>query len=648
MSAMKTLLLVFLLTSSLQAAYAVATEPLRATESMRQLTAGAAVWREPGNSLSLSQLLSSAPTFTPTQLPYNGGYSRDAHWFRLKLSRMANTRPGWLLFVTPANLDDIRLFSPQQAANGKIVYREQRAGDRFPSALRPQDKAYGSYSFNLNLSDEQPRVFYLRVQTTGLANVILRLVTPAAQAEATAKQNLWLGITTGIIVMVAVHAFMMWYWLRRSWYWWFIAYALGCAMVSLGLDGAVARYWLTDRPMLADSIISVGACMMSGGISIFFIVFFHMRRNFPRLYWAYITATSLALVGLLSIPFDDYVYVAPWLFGYMLALMPSYLYIRLQTDGTNAIAWACLVNIVCTGISLLAINNIIPAYMESRFGSQVAQIVYLLFFQQDLYRQVRSVEQSQREAELRAQVAERLAAGEKQRRQEQATFLNVVAHELKTPLSVIDSAVQTLETQHLPANNLITSRHNRIRQAVADLNALLENALSAERYENEPLQPRWTSIDLTHFIETLVSHTLPESRSCRLDLSSASLCMADRTLLHLALSNLLVNAVKYSPVDSDIDVIATPHLQAEVPGVLFCIRNQYRHRDKPDVDIWFRKYYRQLEQPCIEGLGLGLYIVREIARTHGGRIDCRVEPLKQFWQVSMQLWLPQDNDEYSL
>jgi len=606
------------------------------------------VWRDSARDATLERIIAAPPAFKPAPMPFNGGYTRDVHWFRLRLQRAGDAPKRWLLTVKPAYLDDIRLYAPAPGGG----YAEQRAGGRVAAATRPLDKAYGSNAFTLDVPDGEPQVVYLRLQTVSCLSIVeLSLAAPEAQAARLGFNNLLLGVITGALLAISINAVILWYWLRQTWCLWFLGYALGAALLFLARDGAAMRYGLTHWPALAAVLAPIGSCVFIGSGALFFIGFFDIRRHFPVFYRIFLGMAVLSGLALLSLFIDDaYVHWAPWLMLYSLLSMPCFLYVawrvtRLNFSGGRFFFAGYLLNCLSSTSSLLAVNNVIPASMNAHSFSQWGVLIYLLFFQHSIYQRVRAVEQQQREADLRAQVAERLAASEMQRRQEQAMFLNIVAHELKTPLAVIDSAVQTLESQAQDGNPLIASRHDRIRRAVSNLNNLLENALSAERYDNAPLQPRFAPIALDRFLAETVRRIVSETRVCDIRIAPGCVCVADRTLIHLALSNLLVNALKYSPADSPLRLSAAPEMRAARPGVALSLDNRYAHPHPPDCARWFTKYYRQHEQPNIEGLGLGLYLVREIACAHQGRVDARAEPLGEVWLISLTLWLPHPETE---
>ncbi len=622
--------------------------PLRADEGLRDLTSEVAVMRDAGGGKTLAEVLSAREAFAPSRQPFSAGYTRAAHWFRITLRREADAPGAWLLSARPAYLDDLRLYSPDPAA--KEGYAMQQAGDRFAAAGRPLDRQFGAFTFVLTLPDDQPHVFYLRMQTSSTSALNLTVATPAALAQTHGLRKLLLGLLLGALLMLAANTLMIWHWLRQPAYLLFIGYVAGGALALAATDGLVAQYLFPGLPRVADLAAPLGACFMALFSSAFFSLFFETRRYFPRLHYLFVALIGLALLTLLSLSVDLYVVMAPVLMVAALLTLPCALFvswrmISLGIFGSRPVFYGYSCYIAAAAINLLAATGLIPAYPITLSSSQIGLLVLLLFLQQGLYQRVRAIEGLQCDAQVRAEVAEALAATEKQRRQEQSTFMTLIAHELKTPLAVIDSAVQTLEFQPDGRDAMVSARYGRIRQSVAHLNGLLENALSVERSDHAPLQPRIERIALEPFVTGIVRRTVPVDRRCSIRMTGDCRCDADRTLLNLASSNLLVNAVKYSPPGTDIALEVGKAARDGRAGTLVAVSNAYVSQIEPDCAQWFMKYYRQHKQPNIDGLGLGLYLVREIARSHGGSAECTATPDQSRWRVTMRLWLPDAMEE---
>lgn len=98
--------------------------------------------------------------------------------------------------------------------------------------------------------------------------------------------------------------------------------------------------------------------------------------------------------------------------------------------------------------------------------------------------------------------------------------------------------------------------------------------------------------------------------------------LVDRTLSELALRQIVNNALKYSPADSEIRVSA----EEQGDFVVVRISDQGPGIAEADHERIFKKFYRGRNvRTCISGTGMGLYISREIVEAQGGRVDVQSE-----------------------
>ena len=111
---------------------------------------------------------------------------------------------------------------------------------------------------------------------------------------------------------------------------------------------------------------------------------------------------------------------------------------------------------------------------------------------------------------------------------------------------------------------------------------------------------------------------------------------SDPLLLRTILSNLIDNAVKYSPPAEPVQVMIESKPQISVSGILIRIDNAVSKAGLPDPTCVFAKYYRAPGAHQQSGSGLGLYIAKALALKLGGTLDYIPQPSR----VLFQLWLP--------
>jgi two-component system, OmpR family, sensor histidine kinase KdpD len=223
-----------------------------------------------------------------------------------------------------------------------------------------------------------------------------------------------------------------------------------------------------------------------------------------------------------------------------------------------------------------------------------------------------AVERSQlREQALRARVTEEMAALAK-------TLVAAVSHDLRTPLASIKASSSTLADAALDISPEAVRRLASLIDAQADrLASLVQNLLDMSRIQAGVLQPRRTVASLADLVASVVSDAAPglRDRSVSVELpGDLPPIDADLVLIARVLTNLVENAVRYSPKDSPITiraaVTAPETIEVSVtdrgPGV-----RPERHNEV------FELFARRADDA---GAGLGLSIAKTFIEAHGERI----------------------------
>jgi two-component system sensor histidine kinase KdpD len=203
-----------------------------------------------------------------------------------------------------------------------------------------------------------------------------------------------------------------------------------------------------------------------------------------------------------------------------------------------------------------------------------------------------------------------------------ATVLDALAHEFKTPLTALKAASSDLLSTE--SSNSRTKELEAIVDEEADrLGALVTDAVHMLRIDAgdfvvRPGRYRLAPIvdaALTRFAHHLDGHHVVNLVPPELEVD------ADRDLLSLALRQLLDNAIKYSSATSTIEIAARANHDVEV-----AVRNSGSAIPERDQTRVFERFFRGATAGHIAGSGMGLAIVQQIARAHGGAVDVASRP----------------------
>jgi two-component system, OmpR family, sensor histidine kinase SenX3 len=207
------------------------------------------------------------------------------------------------------------------------------------------------------------------------------------------------------------------------------------------------------------------------------------------------------------------------------------------------------------------------------------------------------------------------------RNEQHDAFINAVTHELKTPVASIRLYLETLQSR--PVDEAKRKDFYRIMLADSDrLLSTIEQVLRTGRMGAGTRKPNKTRFDLSELVQECVVrvrtlyHLLPEQLEYRGNTAMALL--GDRDEIEAAISNLLENAVKYSKDNIQVQVKLT-----DIEGKYAAVRVSDQGPGIPQTELKriFKRFYR-VPGPLstrVKGTGLGLYIVRSVAKRHGGR-----------------------------
>jgi two-component system, OmpR family, sensor histidine kinase SenX3 len=214
------------------------------------------------------------------------------------------------------------------------------------------------------------------------------------------------------------------------------------------------------------------------------------------------------------------------------------------------------------------------------------------------------------------------------RNEEHDSFINAVSHELKTPIASIRLYLETLQSRSVSD----AQRREFYEIMLADaqrLHETVDQVLEAGLIREKPVSAVHAALDMVAVTRECVElaalrhHLLPGTMTMKAQ-DGPLLVRGDAEKLRTVLTNLLDNAVKYS----GRDVRVTVSVVAPAPDKIW-VRVEDRGVGIPrkQLNRIFNRFYRvpALGLKHVKGTGLGLYIVRAIARAHGGRVFAQSE-----------------------
>lgn len=202
------------------------------------------------------------------------------------------------------------------------------------------------------------------------------------------------------------------------------------------------------------------------------------------------------------------------------------------------------------------------------------------------------------------------------------TFISVVSHELKTPVALIKGYAETLRREDATWDPATIQDSLAVIAEEADhLTHLIDNLLEASRIQAGRLKLEPTDVSLPRLAQKIVDGVRLQTTAHTFELDFPDdfpLVWGDPERLQEALSNLIDNAVKYSPSGGTIWIGG----RVDQTSVTVYVADQGIGIPAEEQDRIFDRFHRveSDQQKRTKGTGLGLYLVKAIVEAHGGRV----------------------------
>ena len=206
----------------------------------------------------------------------------------------------------------------------------------------------------------------------------------------------------------------------------------------------------------------------------------------------------------------------------------------------------------------------------------------------------------------------------------QSEFMRIVSHDLRSPLTSIQGFASMMESGMVgELNEKQTYFTEKILAGISQMASLVDNIQDAGRYDPETgfYEMERSPCDVTEIVSKIVDHYLLPAEKQDLTITKAigegvPIINADHNMLERAITNLVDNAIKYTPDGGDIEV----GVDVDDERLVISIRDTGLGISLENQKLLFERHVRipRKEHKRVKGSGLGLFIVRSVARRHGG------------------------------
>lgn len=241
------------------------------------------------------------------------------------------------------------------------------------------------------------------------------------------------------------------------------------------------------------------------------------------------------------------------------------------------------------------------------------------------------------------ELRERLAEAE--RRSDE--FLSLVTHELKTPLTPLKAVSQLIRSRirraraagQAPDLDVLERNLASIERQVDRMAGLINDLLEISRAQRGTFRLQPEPLDLVELVRTVVGRHVDAVQeevrhNVSLDAPEVLPAFVDRSRVEQALSNLIGNAIKFSPRGGDVFV----RLRDQDGNALIEVRDEGVGIRSEDLGrVGHAPFVRGKTEGSFAGLGTGLYLARLVAEGHGGSLEVKSEGQGKGTIVSMSL-----------
>ncbi len=586
-----------------------------------------------------------ASRFTPVSGDFHGGFNRvGAFWLHTPLHVPPGESPEWWLVLQAPWVSLLDVYITRQGS-AEPVWQRHTGLARPPES---RDLRVGVIALRTPLP---PGDYALWMRLAGDRALSLEASFWQLQpfVEAHIRQEGILLNTLGMMLLMAVIGLTFGIHLRDGSLIWYGIYVAGVVCTSLGATGLISLV-LPDTPELAARISGVAICVSILGATRVAVRIFTMVRWLPRVSFLLNTMGSLAGLGAVLSMFGLYDQIVG---------VVNVLAMIVCVTGTGAAYYVTRrhptpdVVLYFLGMALYAILqmviglrffNLYDSELISGWVQELMRTGHVFLVLLGMAVKITSLRRVEREAErerlklasdmqasLERQVTERTRElnGELQARRavekklsetlsEQRSFLAMVSHEFRTPLTVINLVAYNIGHRH--ADNPQTLEDiARVERANQRLVSLVDACLSNEWLDNATMQVNCSNRNLAPMLAELCEQRrIVTGRKIELVLPDGPVFVyIDAALVQVVFDNLIGNAIKYSPPHAPIHVLAHRFSSGAVEVVVSDRGPGIPANERTRV---FERYYRSPTVLSHAGIGLGLHIVRRIVMLHGGDV----------------------------
>ncbi len=585
-----------------------------------------------------------------TQETINFSSTASAYWLKFKVTK--SLQDNFYLNVGSAYIDAISLYEFDES---NTLISAKHTGDDLPFDSREID--VGNYLFALDFDVNSTRTFYLRVKSDQPLFFLLRVGTLSNFLSYEHDLDFLQGIYFGFMLLIFFYNLFLYFSTRERIYLYYIAYVFSITWFMASVFGYYFEYFWPNTPFLNQIVVvSSGLTMITA--TLFTQKFLNTKESGSMMHKGSMVFLFIGvLVGVL-------VLLGFKIEGLKLAqggllIMAAYfliLGIRFKLKGYRPatyylLAWGALIVGICFAI-LESLNlTFVMKYLNAMQIGSALEVLLLSFAMGD---RINVYKKQKEDAQLEAlqvakenerliqeqniilekKVKERTAEVASQNKElvnlnrEKDMLVNVVAHDLRTPLSHVRLLIQLIDVTSLHLTKDQKSYLTEIDNSVDRLSQMIGRILNIHALETNQVKLKNQIIDLVELVNYVVRcfRLTAEDKEIEIITSAQQgnhFVEIDKNYTIQVLENLVSNAIKFSERGSKVVL----YVNSQGGKTYVMVEDQGPGISEEDQKKLFGRFQKLSAQPT-EGetsIGLGLSIVKKYIESMNGEIHCESE-----------------------
>lgn len=550
--------------------------------------------------------------FSPQPAFKSEGYSPYAFWYRFRVITDEELKKHFLLSLGEPYLDDVLVW--KLTAEGSI--ERFYFGDHNPKKTHSLHDTH--FTLPLDFSNSKAVTFYVKVKSSSVINFNAQIVKLDHFLSSGTLKNLLNGYFFGAIAMISFVFCFFGIWLRNAGMLLYVGYLVCISSLFIGLHGYTLVLFPNAYSWLADLFVGLGVIGATAFLVLMWPFLLNYKKYFPKLFAIYITLgiTSLCTLPFVVTPYysviapiSNYLLIAILIVTLTTQLILLHRFKQLEMALYILADMALMAGIV---LQISAVLGFISPILLPLNTLQIATLIHVILISIVLVIKIRKIQ-------VDKIIAEQEVVQSEQRRQEERRFVAMLSHEFRNPLASIDRSAQMIQIKSPELDAAGHKRLNNIRCSSSTLSMLVDGFLMSEAFESKGLVLNIKQHSLPRLLEDVIETAAGIDRE-RVKLTiipEAAVFDLDKNMMNIAIGNLISNALRYSPLNSPVDVLISIDVTA---GLLVQIRDYGSGLTDAELEQLGEPYYRAAASQDKKGSGLGYHFSRLITEAHGGTL----------------------------